>query len=354
MHNGAHGRPIGLHGAQVGVASVIAAAAWEHLFAVLDPADRAARAALPRPDAIAARRSGVLAAFADLDPSGRVGEECWRDYSAKLTRWSAGRDTVLAAFAEWDRHRAAVDELLVDSATLATGLVAAGAAARFTDLDPRRRREDRPLGGRALPPHAQPLHRHRPARPARPVDPRRPGHRDGRGRGRDRPGGGGMPRATWSSAWTAPPPRRRPWSGTGRPGGRSRAAPRSPLSSARPGWGEQNAEDWWTATRERDPARRAVHRRPPDRGDRDHPPARDVRLRHRDGRPLRPAMLWLDTGPPRRSPGYGTPEVHRITGKPPNPTPAWYKLLLAGAATSRRRCAAASASSTCRPTSCTG
>ena len=24
---------------------------------------------------------------------------------------------------------------------------------------------------------------------------------------------------------------------------------------------------------------------------------------------------------------HGTPEVHRITGKPPNPTPAWYKLL---------------------------
>ena len=87
-----------------------------------------------------------------------------------------------AAFAEWDRHRAAVDELLVDSDTLAAGLVAAGAAARFTDLDPAVDRGHRPLGRRALPPHAQPLHRRRPARPARPVDPRRPGHRDGGGR----------------------------------------------------------------------------------------------------------------------------------------------------------------------------
>jgi len=139
MHNGAHGRPIGLHGAQVGVASVIAAAAWEHLFAVLDPAtiiNGAAPLLFPDDEAVAARRPGVLAAFADLDPTGKVGAECWRDYSAKLRRWSAGRDIVLAAFAEWDRHRAAVDELLADSATLATGLVAAGAAARFTDLDP--------------------------------------------------------------------------------------------------------------------------------------------------------------------------------------------------------------------------
>jgi len=139
MHNGANGRPIGLHGAQVGVASVIAAAAWEHLFAVLDPAtiiNGAAPLLFPDDEAVAARRPGVLAAFADLDPTGKVGAECWRDYSAKLRRWSAGRDIVLAAFAEWDRHRAAVDELLADSATLATGLVAAGAAARFTDLDP--------------------------------------------------------------------------------------------------------------------------------------------------------------------------------------------------------------------------
>jgi glycerol-1-phosphate dehydrogenase [NAD(P)+] len=134
MHNGAHGQPIGLHGAQVGVASVVAAAAWEHLFAVLDP--KTPTLLFPDAEAVAARRPAVLAAFADLDPTGKVGEECWRDYSAKLTRWSAGRDTVLAAFAEWDGHRAAVDELLVDSGTLAAGLVAAGAVARFSDLDP--------------------------------------------------------------------------------------------------------------------------------------------------------------------------------------------------------------------------
>jgi len=133
MHNGAHGRPIGLHGAQVGVASVVAAAAWEHLFAEFDPTTPPE---FPDAEAVAARKPAVLAAFADLDPSGKVGEECWRDYSAKLTRWSAGRATVHAAFAEWERHRAAVDELLVGSGALAAGLVAAGAAARFGDLEP--------------------------------------------------------------------------------------------------------------------------------------------------------------------------------------------------------------------------
>ena len=43
-------------------------------------------------------------------------------------------------------------------------------------------------------------------------------------------------------------------------------------------------------------------------------------------RSARPSPGWMCVPPPK-SPDIGTPEVHRITGKPPNPTPAWYKLL---------------------------
>jgi glycerol-1-phosphate dehydrogenase [NAD(P)+] len=133
MHHGAHGLPIGLHGAQVGVASVVAAAAWEHLLAVLDPAQPPL---FPDADAIAARRPAVLAAFADLDATGRLGEECWRGYSAKLARFAAARPAVEAALADWGRHRAEIEALLVDPGTLGAGLVAAAAPARFADLDP--------------------------------------------------------------------------------------------------------------------------------------------------------------------------------------------------------------------------
>ena len=38
-------------------------------------------------------------------------------------------------------------------------------------------------------------------------------------------------------------------------------------------------------------------------------------------------MIWADTRATEEVQKYGTAEVHRITGKPPNPTPAWYKLL---------------------------
>jgi glycerol-1-phosphate dehydrogenase [NAD(P)+] len=133
MHHGANGLPIGLHGAQVGVASVIAAAAWEHLLAVLDPAQPPD---FPDAAAIAARRPAVLAAFAGLDATGRLGEECWRGYSAKLARFSAARPAVEAALAGWGRHRGEIQALLVGSGTLGAGLVAANAPARFAELDP--------------------------------------------------------------------------------------------------------------------------------------------------------------------------------------------------------------------------
>ena len=133
MFHGEHGLPVGLHGAQVGVASVIAAAAWEHLFARFDPERLDLDALFGDPES---RKPRVLAAFAELDPSGKVGTECWRDYRAKLERWNAARPAALAALAGWDGHRAALDELLVDSRTLGAGLRAAGAAATFAELDP--------------------------------------------------------------------------------------------------------------------------------------------------------------------------------------------------------------------------
>lgn len=45
------------------------------------------------------------------------------------------------------------------------------------------------------------------------------------------------------------------------------------------------------------------------------------------GDAIRPAMLWLDTRAKEEVRKHGSSEVHRMTGKPPNPTPAYYKLL---------------------------
>ena len=98
-------------------------------------------------------------------------------------------------------------------------------------------------------------------------------------------------------------------------------------SSPQPSWGEQNAEDWWEATRTA--IRRAAQSTDARR-------ITAISITHQretfacvteDGQPLRPAMLWLDSRATKEVAEYGTERVHKVTGKPPNPTPAWYKLL---------------------------
>ncbi|MGV8965100.1 MAG: xylulokinase [Cellulomonas sp.] len=102
-----------------------------------------------------------------------------------------------------------------------------------------------------------------------------------------------------------------------------------PLSTSQPraAWHEQDAEQWWAATRAA--VAQAVAALP-DRGR-----VRAVCLTHQresfvclgaDGRPLRPAILWLDGRAHDEIAALGTSRVHALSGKPPDTTPAIYKL----------------------------
>ncbi len=133
MTAAASGRPLAFHGAQVGVAAVLGATVWADTLAHLDPGRLTADSAFPEP-AVLERR--VRAAFEPVDPSGRMGDECWRDVEAKLARWHAARPTVAAFAADWERHRDAITKLVAPPETLATGLSAAGAPATIEELDP--------------------------------------------------------------------------------------------------------------------------------------------------------------------------------------------------------------------------
>ena len=95
----------------------------------------------------------------------------------------------------------------------------------------------------------------------------------------------------------------------------------------RSGWVEQNAPDWWAATSaaiaeavllvgaQRIAAIAITHQR------------ETFVCLDKAGEPIRPAITWMDVRATAEVETFGTPDVHRITGKPPNPTPAWYKLL---------------------------
>lgn len=99
------------------------------------------------------------------------------------------------------------------------------------------------------------------------------------------------------------------------------------LSSPRPDWGEQNAEDWWESTKTA--LRRAAQVVDTSRIGAiciTHQRETFVCL-NEDDHPVRPAILWLDSRARDQVERYGSKEVHRITGKPPNPLPGFYKML---------------------------
>jgi len=133
MAAGVAGRRLAFHGAQVGVACVLAATIWADTLDRLDPATLTDDAAFPSPDAVEHR---VRAAFDPLDPTGRMADECWRDVRRKLERWHASRASVAAFAEDWPRHQAALRTLVASADVLAEALRAAGAPARVADLDP--------------------------------------------------------------------------------------------------------------------------------------------------------------------------------------------------------------------------
>lgn len=120
---------VGLHGAQVGVASVVAAAAWDHLLA---------QARVGRPFAPRAQdeEATVRAAFAACDPSGALGAECWRDYSAKRSAWAAAPGDPLTLLSDPSALEHRLGAMRPDRYRIARALAVAGAPLRREDLAP--------------------------------------------------------------------------------------------------------------------------------------------------------------------------------------------------------------------------
>jgi xylulokinase len=99
------------------------------------------------------------------------------------------------------------------------------------------------------------------------------------------------------------------------------------LALPRPGWHEQDPEDWWRScvtavTRALESVDAAdvealcvTHQR------------ETFACVDEQGRPVRPAIVWMDVRATAQVAALGSEEIHRLTGKPPDTTPALYKLL---------------------------
>lgn len=121
-----------LHGAQVGVASVIAAALWEVALdeeglGELDPW------ALAPPDDL---RAQVHACWIGLDPSGRVGAECWAAVERKFSTWTARRSDTARFLAGWVAHEETLRRYAFPPEIPARALHRWGAPLHFADLTP--------------------------------------------------------------------------------------------------------------------------------------------------------------------------------------------------------------------------
>jgi glycerol-1-phosphate dehydrogenase [NAD(P)+] len=125
------GTATALHGAKVGVATVVAALTWRHLRRRL-----AAGEVELRFPTEAEMEERVRGAFAELDPSGAMGEECWSDYRLKLARWHECRAVAENFLSNWDGQEGRIDALGVDPARLIESMRAACAPVRFSELDP--------------------------------------------------------------------------------------------------------------------------------------------------------------------------------------------------------------------------
>ena len=112
-----------LHGAKVGILSVLAALLWERV------REAAPAGTLRLPDAVS-MEGRVRDAFATVDQGGAMGEECWSDYARKLARWEAMPDVV----GGWAAFDAEVGPLLAPAERLAGALAAAGAPLRLSEL----------------------------------------------------------------------------------------------------------------------------------------------------------------------------------------------------------------------------
>ncbi|TFD27655.1 iron-containing alcohol dehydrogenase [Cryobacterium lyxosi] len=129
MYAAAHNLPIGLHGAQVGVATQVASAAWDLL------RRRVAEGGFTvRFPAASDLEQQVKRAFDVCDETGGRGEECWSDYARKIEAWNADPERMKGMVANAVSDGVAIAAAVPTPASLSAGLLAAGSPTTPGDL----------------------------------------------------------------------------------------------------------------------------------------------------------------------------------------------------------------------------
>ncbi len=131
LYHAAHHKPIGLHGAQVGVATLVATRLWRR--AIDTDLVRPQLLKKPDPDAMKKR---IGEAFGHLDATGAIAAECWRDCQKKLQMVESNWARLQSVVSNWKDHAKEFSKMVQPSETLRPALVASGAPATFEALVP--------------------------------------------------------------------------------------------------------------------------------------------------------------------------------------------------------------------------
>ena len=129
LHHAARHQPIGLHGAQVGVATLAAAKLWRR---VID-GDLIQPSLLRKPDA-AALEARVSKAFGHLGVA--IAEECLRDCLKKQALIEKNWASIVSVVENWKQHCTEFSKMVQPPEKLRPALQASGAPATFAALNP--------------------------------------------------------------------------------------------------------------------------------------------------------------------------------------------------------------------------
>lgn len=126
-------RPLAQHGTQVALSTIIGAETYRRVFREFDPAEVSVERCYPAQDTM---HRLIMDVFASIDPSGKVGEECWSDYAVKLEQWHAHRQDFEAFLADWPEVQAQLAAFSRPPERLAELLHAVGSPLRFDQMEP--------------------------------------------------------------------------------------------------------------------------------------------------------------------------------------------------------------------------
>ena len=127
-----YGRRIANHGSQVAVAAIPALIGLGWWLDTFDPKAVDVDHCYPSPERMEPR---VRQTFAEVDPSGAAGTECWNDYRQKLAAWHGRRAQFEAFLADWPAQRAHIESLILRAEPLVKALCQAGHPLYFEELN---------------------------------------------------------------------------------------------------------------------------------------------------------------------------------------------------------------------------